>query len=701
MKPAKRRRPWWAIPRMTVKVAVLVVFFAAVAVPAGAAAGFWTLLNADLPGNVPEDVNPRVHSYPSVVVDAAGNEIAEFRAFELTVPIRYRDIPQVVKDAVVAIEDRRFWTHRGVDPEGLVRAALANWREGEVVQGGSTITQQYVKNTYTTGERDIARKLREALIATRLERQLTKDEILFRYLNTTYFGDGAYGIGAAAESYFGKPVSELDLSEAALLAGAIASPANYGPRVNAEVAEGRRMTVLRAMRDQDLIGPRQFQGARRRHIWAAPLGPPPGPATVVQAAPEGGATAYPYFVDYVRRELEQRYGHRQLYRGGLRIETTIDPRLQAAAELSVADTLSGTEAPLEMSLVSVEPSTGHVRALVGGRDFDLSQVNLALGGSAGMQPGSSFKTFVLATALEHGIDPETLFDAPASLDFPGCDPTCTINNSDFEDHGEMTLRAATAASTNTVFAALIDQLGPAAVAEMASRLGVSAIDPAQPYGVSLALGAYEVSPLDMAAGYATIANRGVRQEVTPILRVLDRQGNVLEDHTAPEGEAVLNPIGADTVSDVLQGVIHGGTGEAADIGRPAAGKTGTAQDYRAAWFVGYTPQLATSVWMGYSDVPRPLQGIKGLGSVHGGDFPAQTWQRFMAQALDGVPVAGFVAPGPLPDIVPGAVEPVVEAPEAPPPPPEPEPFGASAGDPLPAAVIPDDCGGPCTRDLVP
>ncbi len=342
-----------------------------------------------------------------------------------------------------------------------------------------------------------------------------------------------------------------------------------------------------------------------------------------------------------------------------------------------------------------------MRALVGGRDFDLSQVNLALGGSAGMQPGSSFKTFVLATALEHGIDPETLFDAPASLDFPGCDPTCTINNSDFEDHGEMTLRAATAGSVNTVFAALIDQLGPSAVAEMANRLGVSAIDPAQPYGVSLALGAYEVSPLDMAAGYATLANRGVRQEITPILRVLDRQGNVLEDHTAPEGEAVLNPVIADTVSDVLQGVIHGGTGGAADIGRPAAGKTGTAQDYRAAWFAGYTPQLSTAVWMGYSDSPRPLVGIKGLSSVHGGDFPAQTWQRFMAQALDGEPVAGFVPPGPLPDIVPGTVQPVVEAPEAPPPPHEPEPFGASAGEPLPPAVVPDDCGGPCTRDLVP
>ena len=408
-------------------------------------------------------------------------------------------------------------------------------------------------------------------------------------------------------------------------------------------------------------------------------------------------------MDYVRRVLEERYGHRQLYRGGLRIETTLDPGLQAQAEASVAETLSGTSAPLEMSLVSVEPATGHVRALVGGRDFDASQVNLALGGSAGMQPGSSFKTFVLAAALEHGIDPETMFDAPASMDFPGCDPSCTINNYDFEDHGSLTLRAATHQSINTVYAQLIDRLGPQAVAEMAQRLGVSAIDPARPYGISLALGAYEVSPLDMAAGYATLANRGRRQHVTPILRVLDRRGNVLEDHRAPEGEQVIAPEVADTVSNVLEGVIEGGTGEAADIGRPAAGKTGTTQEYRAAWFAGYTPQLSTAVWMGYRDIPRPLVGIKGVGSVSGGSFPAETWGRYMRAAMAALPVVGFVEPGPLPDGAPygGSPTPVVEAPAAPAPPPAPVPFGASAGEPLPAAVIPDDCGGPCTRDLVP
>ncbi len=700
MKPAKRRRRWWAIPRMVVKIVVLTAFFVAVAVPAGGAAGFWALLNVDLPGNLPEDTNPRIRSYPSVVVDAAGNEIAEFRAFELTVPIRYRDIPQVVKDAVVAIEDRRFWEHQGVDPEGLVRAAIANYEEGEVVQGGSTITQQYVKNTYTTGERDVARKLREALIATRLERQRSKDEILFRYLNTVYFGDGAYGIGAAAESYFGKPVSELTLSEAALLAGAIASPGRYGPRVNAETANDRRLLVLRAMRQQDLITRRQFRQARRQDLWYAPFGSPPGPATVIQAPPRNGARAHPYFVDYVRRVLEERYGHRQLYRGGLRIETTLDPALQALAEASVAETLDDTGAPLEMSLVSVEPSTGHVRAFVGGRDFAASQVNLGLGGSTGMQPGSSFKTFVLAAALEAGIDPETGFDAPGSMEFPGCDPTCTVDNYDFADHGTMSLRSATHQSINTVYAQLIERVGPQAVAEMAQRLGVSSIDPSRPYGISLALGAYEVSPLDMAAGYATLANRGVRQQVTPIRRVLDRHGNVLEDHVSPEGEQVVDPAVADTVSDVLSGVISDGTGTAADIGRPVAGKTGTTQEYRAAWFTGYTPQLSTAVWMGYRDVPRPLVDIKGVGRVSGGSLPAATWSRFMSAAMAPLPVVGFVEPGPLPSLVPDAAPaPAIDAPV--PPPPAPEPFGAAAGSPLPPAVIPDDCGGPCTRDLVP
>jgi penicillin-binding protein 1A len=681
---------------MSVKLILLTAVIVGVCVPAAAGTAFWTLLRMDVPGALPTDTNPRVRSMPTTVVDADGNEIGEFRAFELTVPIRWRDIPQVLIDAVVAVEDRNFWEHDGVDPEAIVRAALTNFEEGDTVQGGSTITQQYVKNTYTTGERDLSRKLREALLATRLEREVGKAEILFRYLNSVYFGDGAYGIGAAAESYFRKPVSELTPSEAALLAGTIAAPARYGPRVNADVADERRILALRAMRDEGYLTRAEFRAARDEHIWFAPFGDPPGPATVVHPAPnDENHTLHPYFVDYVRRYLLARFDHRTVYRGGLRIETTIDPRLQIQAQQAVSETLDGTAPPLEMSLVTVDPASGYVRAMVGGRDFYANQVNLALGGSLGMQPGSSFKAFVLASAFEHGIGPEERYPAPSSISFPGCDGTCEISNAEAGGGGTQDLRSATTHSTNTVFAQLINDVGPQAVAELANRVGVRSIDPeATQYGVSLALGSYEVSPLEMAAGYSVFANRGIRVPVSPIRRVLDAEGRVLLDNTNPQGEQVIHQAVADNVTSLLEGVIAGGTGEAADIGRPAAGKTGTAQEYRAAWFVGYTPQLSTAVWMGYSDVPRPLVGIKGVGSVFGGTFPAQTWARFMRSALDGVPALPFAEPGPLP---PPTLAPVPTAPAPPGAPPPPPPFEPSAGAPMEPGVIASDCNGPCDQ----
>ncbi|MCB1018256.1 MAG: transglycosylase domain-containing protein, partial [Acidimicrobiales bacterium] len=584
------------------------------------------------------------------------------------------------KDAVVAVEDQNFWVHDGVDPEAIVRAALSNFEEGDTVQGGSTITQQYVKNTYTTGERNLSRKLREALLASRLERELTKEQILFRYLTSIYFGDGAYGVGAAAESYFRKPVSELTASEAAMLAGTIASPNNYGPRGNAEVAERRRRQSLRAMRDQGYLTPAEFREAREQHVWYAPFGDPPGPATVVQAPPQNDvATIHPYFVDYVRRYLLARFDHETLYRGGLRVETTLDPRLQLLAQQSVSRTLDGTAPPLEMSLVTVDPVTGHVKAMVGGRDFAQNQVNLALGGTLGVQPGSSFKAFVLASAFERGITPDDRYPAPASITLPDCTGQCTISNAEPGNGGEEDLRQATAHSVNTVFAQLIQEVGPQNVAELANRLGVRSIDPATTqYGVSLALGAYETSPLEMAAGYAVLANHGVRAPATPVLRVLDDEGRVLMDNTAPQGEQVLDPAVADTVTDLMRGVIAGGTGRAADIGRPAAGKTGTAQEHRAAWFVGYTPQLSTAVWMGYSDVPRPLYGIKGQSRVYGGSFPASTWADFMRAALADQPVADFAVPGPLP--VPVAQAPAPAPADDPTAPPTTVPF-----EPLPGA----------------
>ncbi len=684
-----RRPRWRRAARGGLRLFVVLLLGLPLLVAGVAAAGGGLLLFGELPGTVPEE-NPQVRSEPSFVYDATGQEIGSFREFDLTVPVTKDDVPQVLEDAVVAAEDRSFWTHRGVDPQGLVRAAVTNYREGAVVQGGSTITQQYVKTAYLSTERTLERKLNEAVLATRLERQLTdelgsagaaKEEILWRYLDSSYFGGGAYGAGAAAETYFRKSIKDLNASEAATLAGIIPAPSLYGPRDNVTLAEERRKEVLGEMLEVGSLTRAEYDQAIAQPLFLAVYGiPDPGTATIVFPPPESGASRYPYFVDYVRQYLIERYGSEQVFRGGLRIEATIDPRLQDLAEKNVADALKGTSAPLEMSLVSVEPSTGFVKALVGGRDFNASQVNLALGGSTGMQPGSSFKGFTVATALEQGFAPETVYNTAGAWTVPNCTGQCTVKGG---SAGPIDMRAATAASSNTYFAQLIYDVGPDRVAEMANRLGVSRITTDRRYGVSLTLGAYEVSPLDMAAGYSVFANHGVRVQTTPVVKVTTADGEVLEDNTVPQGTEVLNPAIADTVTDMLKGVIAGGTGRRAEIGRPAAGKTGTAENYTAAWFVGYVPQLTTAVWMGYADEPKPLRGIGGFGEVQGGSIPARTWANYMRPAVGDYPVVDFTVPGPLP-------------------PPRDDGEGPGGGGRRPssqrtAPQLAQDCGGPCIR----
>jgi len=682
MSPDRRPR-WRRAVRTGFRVAIVLLLGLPLLAVGTASAGFGLLLFGNLPGTVPDE-KPPPKSEPSHVYDSTGNEIATFRAYDLTVPMAIEDVPQVLKDAVVAAEDRKFWTHKGVDPEGLVRAGLANYQQGTVVQGGSTITQQYVKSAYLTTEKSISRKLNEAVLATRLERDLTdqlgstraaKEEILYRYLNTTYFGGGAYGAGAAAQTYFRKNVRDLTASEAALLASVIPAPSRYGPRENPMLAELRRQGVLGEMRDQGFLTDAQYNDAMAQMLWQFPFPLPENPVTSVYPPPDNGASQYPYFVDYVRQYLLDRYGPEQVYRGGLQVHTTIDPNLQALADASVASNLKGTASPLEMSLVSVEPSTGYVKALVGGRDFNASQVNLALGGSAGMQPGSSFKAFTLASALEQGFPVSTAYNTSGPWTVPNCTGKCTVSGS---GGGTIDMRAATAGSVNTYFAQLIYNVGPNKVAELANRLGVTRISTDRNYGVSLTLGAYEVSPLDMAAGYATLANHGVKADVTPVTKVTDSAGVVLEDNTLPRGTAVLDPAIADTVTDLLRGVINGGTGTRANIGRPAAGKTGTAENYRAAWFVGYVPQLVTAVWMGYSDEPKPLLNIGGFGQVMGGTVPARTWAEYMKPAVAGLPVLDFPQPGLLP--TPKGDNPNIRT-------------GNRRGIPQLAG----DCGGPCAK----
>jgi penicillin-binding protein 1A len=433
------------------------------------------------------------------------------------------------------------------------------------------------------------------------------------------------------------------------------------------------------MRDQGKITGAQYAEAAARRIVPATSSSRPSATATLVYPPERLETTYPYFVDYVRRYLVAKYGEAKVYRGGLRVETTIDAPLQSYAEAAVRNTLAGTSAPLEMALVSVDPNTGYVKAMVGGRDFLQSQVNLALGncvgapkppdggpvcidgGGTGRQPGSAFKPFTLAKAFELGITPDRVYSGPASYTIPRCTGNgCVVHNAEGGGYGALPLRQATHNSVNTVYAQLIQNVGVPETAELAFRMGLTMIRPdgnlgqGRIYGPSLTLGAAEVSPLDMASAFGVFARRGEQFPATPVARVTEPNGKVLEDNGTRRPRRVVAQNIADNVNDVLKGVLTSGTGKAADIGRPegTAGKTGTSEDYSDAWFVGYTKRLSTAVWMGYANSQRPLVNIKGVDKVFGGTFPAETWKAFMEKALEGVPDEPFPPPGALPTSIP-------------------------------------------------
>ena len=547
------------------------------------------------------------------------------------------EIPSVLEDAVLAAEDARFFEHAGYDVRAIARAALVNLDEGEAQQGGSTITQQYVKNTFfKNAPRTFERKARELRLAIEVERRYSKREILDRYLNTVYLGQGAYGVKVAAKTYFGRSVQSLSVREAALLAGVIKAPSFYDPREHPQRATKRRNWVLDRMVAVEKLGRAEADKAKK-----APLGVIPDPPRI--------KTRQPYFVEAVKREVldDKRFGAsdreraRSLYRGGLRIETTLEPELQGAAERAVEQNL-GLPGDPEAALVAIRPSTGAVVAMVGGDDWNASQVNLALGkegGGSGRQSGSAFKPIAAAAALEQGVSLETRYAAgPASFLLPD-GSTWIVRNSEGTAGGTLPLGEATVRSVNGVYARLALDIGPGAIATQAKLMGIRTKLPDT--NPSIVLGSEEISALDLATAYATLANHGTAVEPTTIKQVRTANGEIVKPDQKIVPEAVT-PGNAYLLTRVLEQVIERGTGAAAKIGRPAAGKTGTTNDYKDAWFAGYTPDLAVAVWVGYR-YPKPMTSVHGI-RVAGGTFPAAIWRDFMVEAHRGLPVKRFKLP---------------------------------------------------------
>jgi penicillin-binding protein 1A len=559
--------------------------------------------------------------------------LAVLRGSESRIVVPSERIAPIMKQAIVAVEDRRFWEHTGIDVRGMARALVADLRHKQVVQGGSTITQQFVKNQYTQQERTVSRKLKEAALAWQLEQRWSKDRILTAYLNTIYFGNGAYGIEMASRVYFGKRASALTLPEAALLAGIAANPGAYDPRTSPDVAKSRRTTALRLMLEQRLITARDYHAANEAAL--------PRPKSI---GLPGTKERVGYFAEYVKQQLIPYYGSGEVFGGGLKVYTSIDLELQKLAQSAIDRWLPGPKGPTA-ALVAIDPRDGRVLAMVGGRSFKKSQFNLAVQGQR--QAGSAFKPFVLTAALEEGIAPQTVYTSEPTLINLG-DKLWSVGNYEGSYLGPIDLVEATVRSDNAVYAQLTAQVGPKKVSTTAQRLGITR--PLDDY-FAIGLGVEAVSPLEMARAFASLAAGGKRTDGTvlgnvprAVLRVED--GARVDSNDAVQKQ-VVDPNTATRVTSILQGVLTDGTGKRAALaGRAAAGKTGTTENYGDAWFVGYTPQLAVAVWVGYPNKLKPMETEFYGDPVAGGTFPALIWKTFMQSALRqlGEPPEPFPAP---------------------------------------------------------
>ena len=546
-------------------------------------------------------------------------------------PLRLDQISPYLAQATVAIEDRRFWQHGALDYQGIARALYSDVTAGRIVEGGSTITQELVRNLYLGDEkRTFSRKVKEACLALKLSRSWSKKRILTAYLNEVFYGRAAHGAQAGAQTFFSRRARDLTLPEAALLAGLPQAPTVYDPLSHPAAAMQRRDDVLRAMLVNRVITRQEF-----RKAIASPLGLKPGSLYRTQQQPN--------FFGWAEEQLVDRFGARRVAAGGLAVRTTLDPAMQYQALAAVHGVMQHPSDPAA-AIVAIDPRTGAVRAMYGyvpdGRKM---KFNLAT--QSTRTAGSAFKPFVLATAVAHGISLYSSFSGPPSMIIPehSCDgpqgPWDVHNYAD-ENGGYMNLLDATANSVNTIYAQLVARVGPWNVVPVAHRMGITT--KLQPV-CSITLGTQPVNPLEMTDAYATLAAHGVHHAPQAFEIVRAPNGQVL-GRLGTAGARAISASVADQVTYALEGVVEHGTGTAASFGRPAAGKTGTAESFQDAWFCGYVPQLAACVWVGYPKGEIPLYGVEGVGAVAGGTLPAEIWHRFMAAATAHMPALSFPTP---------------------------------------------------------
>jgi penicillin-binding protein 1A len=561
-------------------------------------------------------------AHASVLLARDGTRLGILGASGDRMPVAFRRISPVMRRAIIDTEDRRFYENNGIDYVGILRALKTDVASGDLAQGGSTIEQQLVRNLYLSPQQSLSRKLTEACLAVELDRSWSKNRILTAYLNDIYFGQEAYGVEAAADTYFGAHAKHLSLEQAALLAGLPQAPSGYDPLTRPDAARVRRAEVLQAMLQAGDISPVGY-----RRAVQSPLGLHP------HRLPGASQT---YLADFITSQLVHEYGAERVRRGGLRIYTTLDAKRQTEATHAILGTLDRKGDPAG-SIVSIDPATGQIRAMAVAETGKPIAFDIAADGQR--QAGSTFKMFVLTQAVQREINPSSTQYLSAPFLGPG---NWHVQTFEHTYSGRIPLTQATILSDNTVFARLTLDLGPKPIAELAHRMGIqSRLKPVE----SIGLGANGVSPLDLASAYATLADGGVAHQPSILVKVVF-PGGAAERASKPSGKRIVDAKVAAAVTRILAENVRAGTGTAAALaGRPVAGKTGTTDSFADAWFAGWVPQLATVAWVGYPTSERPMRGVHGIAGVTGGTLPAEIWHAYMTVALQGQPAEQFADPG--------------------------------------------------------